>query len=81
MRIKLLFFGRAKELSGTGEVALELPKGTTTTDLMGIIARDYPKTEPVLPSVVLAVNQEYTEGTVALSNGDEVACIPPISGG
>jgi molybdopterin converting factor small subunit len=41
----------------------------------------YPKLEAMLPAIVLALNEEYVTGTPTLREGDEVALIPPISGG
>lgn len=60
---------------------MELTDGSTISDLVQSITVQYPKLAEMLPSIVLALNEEYVTGTPVLSDGDEVALIPPISGG
>jgi molybdopterin converting factor small subunit len=60
---------------------VELIDGATTDQLMQSIVAQYPKLEAMLPAIVLALNEEYVTGTPTLREGDEVALIPPISGG
>jgi molybdopterin converting factor small subunit len=60
---------------------MELTDGSTTSDLVQSITVQYPKLAEMLPAIVLALNEEYVTGTPVLSDGDEVALIPPISGG
>ena len=80
--VRTLFFGRAKELTGTGETTFDLPEGSPTTEVLVKLALErFPKLGEVIASVVLAVNEEYSEGVVSLKAGDSVAFIPPISGG
>ncbi len=61
------------------EVALA--EGATIAQLRSAIAEGYPKLAGILNSVVLAVNGEYADDRTALAESDEVACIPPVSGG
>lgn len=80
MRIRTLLFATYRELAGTDELELELPEGATAGDLVthlrdarGLLALP---TEPAL-----AVNRVYAPLTTGLSEGDEVALLPPVAGG
>jgi len=85
VRVKVLFFARARELAGTIEDAFVLEaesEDLITTDLLRseVIAK-VPSLANLVKTVTLAINEEYVEGSVALHPGDTVAIIPPISGG
>jgi molybdopterin converting factor subunit 1 len=76
MNVTVRLFAGLRERAGCDEVALELPEGARVTDaLAGLrdIVRDVP--------VVMAVNREYADDGHVLSAGDELALIPPVSGG
>jgi MoaE-MoaD fusion protein len=76
MNVTVRLFAALRERAGCDEVALELPDGARVADAlaqMGDIVRDVP--------VVMAVNREYADDGHALSAGDELALIPPVSGG
>lgn len=79
--VKILFFARSREIVGTSEIEKDLPEGTTSFQLLDILYRDFPELEELRHCLVLAVNQEYCRKSVILNPGDEVALIPPISGG
>jgi molybdopterin synthase catalytic subunit len=81
MKIRVRLFASVKDIVGRREVVLELPEGVTASELLHRIAADHPRLQPLLPSLLLAVNREYVEATRALKDGDEVAFIPPVSGG
>jgi len=81
MRIRLRLFASVKDIVGQRELTLDLPEGTTTAELLERIARDHPRLRTMAPTLLLAVNREYAEGTRILADGDEVALIPPVSGG
>lgn len=71
-------------MAGTKETSLELPgEKSTTSTLREHIADRLPGLKSVAPTVTLAVNQEYLdpEHDAPLKDGDEIAFIPPISGG
>lgn len=81
MQVKVLFFGQLRELVGAGEEQVELPAGARVADLVSHYQKRFPRWEEFRPSIAVAVNQEYADGAAALSGGDEVAFLPPVSGG
>ena len=81
MHVRVLFFGRLKEIVGLAEDIAEVSDGARVEDLFARYGRRFPELARFRPSVAAAVNQEYTEWGVALASGDEVAFLPPVSGG
>ena len=81
--ISVLLFARARELVGASSVTVSLDTPATTQALLERLLAEHPALVPLLPHCLLAVNQEYVERDAAkqVSPGDEVAVIPPISGG
>jgi len=73
----VLFFGLARDIAGTAEQTLEKPEGAT----VGSLLEDYPKLKPMSNSLVLAVNAQFVPRESILNDGDEVAFLPPVSGG
>ena len=81
MRVRIRLFAVQRELAGTREVVLELPAGAVVeTAWAGLVDR-YPVLAPGRPSMRFARNGEYADPDAALADGDEVAMIPPVSGG
>ncbi len=66
---------------GTGSLPLDLPAQATVGALVGEISRRYPGLTDEPDGLVVAVNDEYRDHEFVLSDGDEVALIPPVSGG
>ncbi len=60
---------------------MEVPDGCTAAALLALLAARHPGLDTLLPSLQLAVNQRYAPRDAPLAPGDEVALIPPISGG
>ncbi|MGH9813205.1 MAG: molybdopterin converting factor subunit 1, partial [Candidatus Acidiferrales bacterium] len=81
MRVKVLFFGQLRELVGASEESVELPGGACVGDLISHYQKRVPRLGEFRPSLAVAVNQEYADAGAALRPGDEVAFIPPVSGG
>jgi molybdopterin synthase catalytic subunit len=74
-------FAIQRELAATREVTLELPAGASVADAWAALEARYPVLAPGRPSVRFAVNGEYAGPDTPLADGDEVAMIPPVSGG
>lgn len=81
MLVTLRLFARLRELSGKSELSVEMPDGADARALWDDLAREYPALEPYAGSVSCAVNAEYARFTTRLKDGDEVAFLPPVSGG
>ena len=81
LRIRLRLFAVQRELAGTREVLLDLPAGATIEDGWAALVAQFPILAPGRASVRFARNGEYAGPTEALADGDELACIPPVSGG
>ena len=80
MKINILAFGIAREICGTKSFDLDLPENSDTATLQSLLYSKYPRLAQ-LASCQLAVNAEYTQEPKTLADGDEVAIIPPVSGG
>ncbi|MEX0683282.1 MAG: molybdopterin converting factor subunit 1 [Dehalococcoidia bacterium] len=78
-RVRL--FARLAELAGTREADVELGEGLTAADVFAALADRYPGLAGFATSVRFAVNAEYVPNTHPVRPGDEVALIPPVSGG
>ena len=81
MKIRDKCFAAAREIVGTGELVVELQEGSTLTQLLDQIRRQFPRLEGLAGSLLFSVNREYAPFDKKLAAGDEVALIPPISGG
>jgi molybdopterin converting factor subunit 1 len=81
LRVRVLFFGQLKEVAGRERDTLELPEGARVADLLRRYAEAKPALQPYYDAMAVALNQEYSEAGATLHDGDEVALIPPVSGG
>jgi molybdopterin converting factor subunit 1 len=81
VQIKVLFFGLLKDICGSAEGRLELPEGATAGAVFEHYATDFPQLRQMASSIVLARNHEFARTTEPLTDGDEVALLPPVSGG
>jgi MoaE-MoaD fusion protein len=81
VKINLLLFATLKDAAGVSQLNLDVPHGATVAEAKAALAAHSPKTEKWLPHVRVAVNQEYTSDEQTLEEGDELAFIPPVSGG
>jgi len=88
MRVRLLYFGVLRERLGGAEETVELMEGATVGELIEILHARTSKDamgkvagEGIWPSLAAAVNREYSSLAVVLREGDEVALLPPVSGG
>ncbi len=81
MQVTVLYFAQLRERRGAATDMLELPPDGDVAMALAIIAKRYPLLAPLLPRVQVAVNQVVVAATTPLSDGDELALIPPVSGG
>jgi len=77
----ILLFAAARDLAGRDSVRLELPPKASVADLSDALAATVPALATILPKSRIAVNHEFADPEQALREGDEIAVIPPVSGG
>jgi molybdopterin converting factor subunit 1 len=80
MKINVLAFGIAKDIFGGPSASLELPNDSTVYNLQYALEQEYPRLKQ-LRSYMLAVNNEYALPGDGIHERDEIAVIPPVSGG
>ena len=81
MRVKVLFFGMLKDLVGSPGEEIELPAGSSLGSVFEHYAGRYPRLRELAASIVPARNHEFAAPATLLADGDEVAFLPPVSGG
>ncbi len=81
MKVQVRCFAAAREIVGSGELIVDLPEGSTLTQLIDQIRHQFPRLEGLVGSLLFSVNQEYAPSDRRLAAGDEIALIPPVSGG
>jgi molybdopterin synthase catalytic subunit len=81
IKVRIRFLGPAKELTGCDEIVLTLPEGSSVANAISALLREFPKFSDRLNHYRFAVNFEYADEKTLLKDGDELALIPPVSGG
>lgn len=81
MQVHVLLFGALKDLLARESETIELPEQATVEQLLHRYVRNAPQIEKFAGSLAIAVNREYASSTQILRDGDEVALLPPVSGG
>jgi molybdopterin converting factor subunit 1 len=81
MVIHVKLFAVLRDAAGTAALDLELPSGSCAGDVRLMLASRFPAIERYLSRTALAVNRDYATAETELHEGDEVALIPPVSGG
>jgi len=81
MRVRVLFFGFVRDIVGRAAEDAELPPGATAGTLFDDYARRYPLLAPLVTDLVIAKNRAFVRPSEPLTEGDEVALLPPVSGG
>lgn len=79
-QVRVLLFGYYRELAGTSELQIDLPAGSRVEDVVTAI-RSNPLFSELPSTPAVAVNRRYAPGSQVLSSEDEIALIPPMSGG
>ena len=81
MRVTVRLFARLHDITGSAELAREIAPGATIGNVWRQLAAEYPGLGPYERSISSAVNADYAPMDTELRDGDEVAFLPPVSGG
>jgi molybdopterin converting factor subunit 1 len=81
VRIRVLFFGVLRDVTGLREDSIDVPDGGRAASVFEHYATRFPRLSEMSRSIVLAVNQKFCAPSEALADGDELAFLPPVSGG
>lgn len=81
MRVRVLFFGMLKDVVGHSGEDFDAPEGSSLASVFESYADRFPRLREIARSIVIARNQEFADISTHLSEGDEIAFLPPVSGG
>src|ERR1700749_3640771 len=81
VRVKVLFFGMLKDIVGRAEDSIEVAEDARVEAVFSRYARDFPRLTDLESSIVLACNHEFCNRSATVREGDEIAFLPPVSGG
>jgi len=81
VRIRVLFFGVLRDVTGLSEDSIDVPDGGLAASVFEYYSSKFPRLGEMSQSIVLAVNQKFCAPSEALADGDEMAFLPPVSGG
>ena len=81
LSINVRLFALYRERLKMSELTLMVPEGSTVRDLVNQLAQEHPNIGPLLEHTAIAVNEVYAENTQILAESDELALLPPVSGG
>jgi molybdopterin converting factor subunit 1 len=81
IRVRVLYFGPARDAAGTGEEYLSLPSSSSVGELMNESTKAHHRLRDISESIRIAVNEEIAADGHRLEDGDVVALLPPVAGG
>ena len=81
MRVTVRLFARLRDLAGTGELTREVPSSSTAQAVWNELVLEWPALRQYEKTISVAVNAEYARMSAGVHDGDEVAFMPPVSGG
>jgi molybdopterin converting factor subunit 1 len=81
VHVTILLFARLRELTGAGELARSVPEGSAAGDVWQALVKEYPPLAEYTRAVSVAINEEYTRPAATVRDGDQIAFLPPVSGG
>ena len=81
MHVTVRLFARLRDIAGAGELRREVPDGATVSTVWSSLMAEFPEMSPYEKSISCAVNADYSRLTATVADGDEVAFLPPVSGG
>jgi molybdopterin converting factor subunit 1 len=81
MRVTVRLFARLRDIAGSGDLARDVPTDATVADVWRTLVAEFPEMGSYSTSISSAVNTDYAKMTTRLFENDEVAFLPPVSGG
>jgi molybdopterin converting factor subunit 1 len=81
VHVTVRLFARLRELVGASELVRDVPEGSTALDVWNGLSAEFPALADYTRAISVAVNEEYARLTASVRDGDEVAFLPPVSGG
>ena len=81
MQITVKLFALMREKAGTDTILLDVPAGAALTQAVATLVREYPVLEPYMANTRFALHMDFVDPDAILAEGDELALIPPVSGG
>ncbi len=81
MHVNVRLFARLRDIAGTGELEREVPTDATVAVVWQTLVAEFPELDQYAKSISSAVNTEYSKMNTVLNEDDEVAFLPPVSGG
>jgi molybdopterin converting factor subunit 1 len=81
MRVTVRLFARLRDLAGEGELTREVPAGATVATVWRGLVAEFPAMAQYQTAISSAVNDDYARMDAPVADGDEVAFLPPVSGG
>lgn len=81
MKTTVKLFARARDLAGSLMLEVDLPDSATAADLRAALGEQVPALQPILPSLLIAVGNDYAAPTTRVAGRTDLAVFPPVSGG
>lgn len=81
MNIRVKTFASVADVCGFKERVISIPDGSTAQAILELLVQEFPQLSRLKDKILVAINEEHASFDIALSDGDEVALFPPVSGG
>jgi len=81
VHVTIRLFARLRELAGASELTRQVPDGSAAGDVWQTLVGEFPALNDYTRTISVAVNEDYARMTAAIRDGDEIAFLPPVSGG
>lgn len=81
MKVRLLLFAALRDIAGAPEIAVDVAEGTRVIDVWNEFRAGHPALSAYVTPPLAAINEEYVDPSAELRDGDELAFVPPVSGG
>ncbi|MCH8829921.1 MAG: MoaD/ThiS family protein [Planctomycetes bacterium] len=81
MKLNVKLFAQARDAVGENSVLLDVPDDARVADLRESLGKTCPQIAPLIPNLLIAVDNEYADDSLRINGEQEFACFPPVSGG